>query len=252
MTTLASVTSSGMTLDDLTRVLLIGSNEWSDIMHADLVIKYGHGAQEERFSHNVYLHPALAGMEEYQTVHGSADDIAARDLVNPLATLRAAAVVAERHGGCAGAVGAMEAALLDARRTGLVTRDMGGECGTAALVEHVLERIAGVLSLGAPASPIIAFDVALDGAGRALFAGLNGIFSFADVGVLDVADPSVTGAVIGGFELPGQTRAVVIAGGLGYAVAQDLHVLGYVGWDRDGIPPEIGFSPSSLPAGGRV
>ena len=124
------------------RVLLIGSNEWSDIMHADLVIKYGHGAQEERFSHNVYLHPSLAGMEEFQTVHGSADDIAARDLVNPLATLRAAAVVAERHGGCAGAVEAMEAALLDARRAGLITRDMGGECGTAALVEHVLERIA--------------------------------------------------------------------------------------------------------------
>lgn len=124
------------------RVLLIGSNEWSDIMHADLVIKYGHGAQEERFSHNVYLHPSLAGMEEYQTVHGSADDIAARDLVNPLATLRAAAVVAERAGGCAGAVDAMEAALLDARRAGLVTRDMGGECGTAALVEHVLGRVA--------------------------------------------------------------------------------------------------------------
>ena len=124
------------------RVLLIGSNEWSDIMHADLVIKYGHGAQEERFSHNVYLHPAMQGMEEYQTVHGSADDIAARDLVNPLATLRAAAAVAERHGGCNGAVAAMEAALLGARREGLVTRDMGGECGTAALVERVLASLA--------------------------------------------------------------------------------------------------------------
>ena len=123
------------------RVLLIGSNEWSDIMHADLVIKYGHGAQEERFSHNVYLHPALEGLEEYQTVHGSADDIAARDLVNPLATLRAAAGIAERHLRCASAVATMETALLDARRVGLITRDMGGECGTAALVEHVLGAV---------------------------------------------------------------------------------------------------------------
>ena len=131
------------------RVLLIGSNEWSDIMHADLVIKYGHGAQEERFSHNVYLHPALEGLEEYQTVHGSADDIAARDLVNPLATLRAAAGIAERHGGCHGAVAAMEAALLGARREGLVTRDMGGECGTAALVERVLESVAEGSAVGA-------------------------------------------------------------------------------------------------------
>jgi nicotinamidase-related amidase/isocitrate/isopropylmalate dehydrogenase len=124
------------------RVLAIGANEWSDIMHAELVIKYGHGAQEERFSRNVYLHPDMDGMTEYQTVHGSADDIAGRDLVNPLATLRAAADIAEQHAGCAGVVALMETALREARAAGLVTRDMGGTTGTAALVEHVLARCA--------------------------------------------------------------------------------------------------------------
>jgi hypothetical protein len=81
-------------------VLLIGANEWSDIMHAELVIKYGHGAQEERFSRNVYLHPDLDGMVEYQTVHGSADDIA------------------ENHGGRPGAVAMMESALREAPSAG--------------------------------------------------------------------------------------------------------------------------------------
>ena len=127
-------------------VLLIGANEWSDIMHAELVFKLGHGVQEERFSRNVYLCPDVYGMEEYQTVHGSADDIAGSDLVNPLATLRAAADLAERHIGCEGAAAAMETALLDARRSGLVTRDMGGETGTESLVAHVLARCAATAS----------------------------------------------------------------------------------------------------------
>lgn len=122
------------------RVLVIGANEWSDIMHAELVQKYGHGAQEERFSRNVYLHPDLDGLTEYQTVHGSADDIAGRDLVNPLATLRAAADVLERFGGCRGAAERLEAVLRGARGRGLITADSGGEASTSALVRHVLEH----------------------------------------------------------------------------------------------------------------
>ena len=133
------------------RVLVIGANEWSDIMHAELVGKYGHGAQEERCSRNVYLHPELAGLTEYQTVHGSADDIAGRDLVNPIATLRAAADILERHAGCSGAVERLERVLGDARRAGRITPDMGGDASTGAVVEYVLERYASGAERSAPA-----------------------------------------------------------------------------------------------------
>jgi nicotinamidase-related amidase len=130
------------------RVLVIGANEWSDIMHAELVVKYGHGAQEERFSRNLYLHDDLAGLTEYQTVHGSADDIAGRGVVNPLATLRAAADILERHAGIEGATARLERALAEARRAGRITPDMGGEASTDEVVAFALERY---VQAGAPA-----------------------------------------------------------------------------------------------------
>lgn len=79
-------------------VLALGSNEWVDIMHADLLMKYSGLTQEEQCSRNVYLASAVKGMVEYQTVHGSADDIAGKGIVNPLATMRAAAAILENHG----------------------------------------------------------------------------------------------------------------------------------------------------------
>ncbi|MGG7378438.1 isocitrate/isopropylmalate family dehydrogenase, partial [Escherichia coli] len=82
--------------------------------------------QEERCSRNVYLADAVAGLEEYQTVHGSADDIAGEGRVNPVATLRAAAAMLERHAGIEGASERMEAALEDVARAGVATPDMGG------------------------------------------------------------------------------------------------------------------------------
>jgi isocitrate/isopropylmalate dehydrogenase len=93
------------------RTVLIASNEWADIMHVVLLDRFAAERQENRFTENVHLHPDVAGLTEYQTVHGSADDLAGRDLVNPTATLRAAAAIAERHAGCAGAIQEMERAL---------------------------------------------------------------------------------------------------------------------------------------------
>jgi len=124
------------------RVLVVGANEWADIMHAELIQRHGQGSQEERFSENVYLHPSVAGLIEYQTVHGSADDIGGRGVVNPSATLRAAAHLLEHHGGCAGAVGRMEEALVSCVRSGRLTPDRGGRSSTAEVVERVLEAFA--------------------------------------------------------------------------------------------------------------
>lgn len=92
-------------------VLIVGANEWLDIMHADLLARYGGFVQEERFTRNVYLDPRLRELTEYQTVHGSADDIAGRGIVNPIATIRAAADILERHAGLAGVVARVEAAI---------------------------------------------------------------------------------------------------------------------------------------------
>jgi nicotinamidase-related amidase/isocitrate/isopropylmalate dehydrogenase len=121
------------------RVLIVGANEWADIMDAQLALRCGGVLHDERFARNLYLAPAVDGLVEYQTAHGSADDLAGLDRVNPTATLRAAADLMERHGGCTGAVAALEQGLDDARASGCATPDRGGSAGTREVTATVLE-----------------------------------------------------------------------------------------------------------------
>ncbi|MGW4813714.1 isocitrate/isopropylmalate family dehydrogenase [Kitasatospora cineracea] len=130
------------------RTLLVAGNEWADIMHVVLLDRYGSERQENRCTENVHLHPELNGLPEYQTVHGSADDLAGRDLVNPLATVRAAARIAERHADCPGAEAAVEAAIAAAQAAGARTPDLGGTAGTTAVVDAVLASLAGTFVPG--------------------------------------------------------------------------------------------------------
>ncbi|MGW4649768.1 isocitrate/isopropylmalate family dehydrogenase [Kitasatospora sp. NPDC004289] len=124
------------------RTLLIAGNEWADIMHVVLLDRFGSERQENRCTENVCLDRGVAGLVEYQTVHGSADDLAGRDLVNPVATVRAAALVAERHVGVAGAVERVETALAELERDGVATADLGGRHSTTEVAYALLARLA--------------------------------------------------------------------------------------------------------------
>ncbi|KIQ64871.1 isocitrate dehydrogenase [Kitasatospora griseola] len=134
------------------RTVLVAGNEWADIMHVVLLDRYGSERQENRCTENVNLHPELHGLTEYQTVHGSADDLAGRDLVNPVATVRAAARIAERHAGCPGAEAAVEAALATAQARGVLTPDLGGAAGTTEVVDAVLAELSVALKPFVPAA----------------------------------------------------------------------------------------------------
>ncbi|WP_433351839.1 isocitrate/isopropylmalate family dehydrogenase [Microtetraspora malaysiensis] len=121
------------------RTVIIAGNEWADIMHVVLLDRFGAERQENRCTENVYLHFEVAGLVEYQTVHGSADDLEGKDEVNPVATVRAAAMIAERHGGCAGAVRMVEGGLETLRRRGIGTPDLGGRYSTTDVVDALLD-----------------------------------------------------------------------------------------------------------------
>ncbi|MFC5289925.1 isocitrate/isopropylmalate family dehydrogenase [Actinokineospora guangxiensis] len=123
------------------RTLLIAGNEWADIMHVVLLDRFGGERQENRCTENVHLHPDVAGLVEYQTVHGSADDLAGRGAVNPVATIRAAAAIAEHHGGCAGAVRQVERAIDALRRRGVGTPDLGGRHTTTGVADALLAAV---------------------------------------------------------------------------------------------------------------
>ncbi|KOV83930.1 isocitrate/isopropylmalate family dehydrogenase [Nocardia sp. NRRL S-836] len=123
------------------RSVVIGANEWADIMHVVLLDRLGCERQENRCTENVHLHPAVSNLVEYQTVHGSADDLEGLGVVNPTATIRAAAAVAERHAGCAGAVARVESALTVVSNQGVRTPDLGGRHSTGEVVAAVLELL---------------------------------------------------------------------------------------------------------------
>ncbi|WP_019631556.1 isocitrate/isopropylmalate family dehydrogenase [Actinomadura atramentaria] len=123
------------------RTVVIAGNEWADIMHVVLLDRFGSERQENRCTENVYLHPDAAGLAEYQTVHGSADDLAGKDVVNPVATIRAAAMIAERHAGCAGAIGTVERGLAELGRRGIRTPDLGGEHSTTAVADALVDAL---------------------------------------------------------------------------------------------------------------
>ena len=130
------------------RELLIAGNEWGDIMHSILLDKFDKGAQENHCTENIYLKPELDGLVEYQTVHGSADDIAGKELVNPLATIRAAAAILEKHGGCKGAEEAVERALENLGKRKVVTPDQGGQATTAAVMEALFDVFPSIVANG--------------------------------------------------------------------------------------------------------
>jgi isocitrate dehydrogenase (NAD+) len=83
----------------------------------------------------------------FEAVHGSAPDIAGRDVANPLALLMSAVMLlnhlgeregSERHRACAARIrDAYDAAL----RAGACTRDIGGGLGTRAFTDAIIERL---------------------------------------------------------------------------------------------------------------
>ena len=107
------------------RHLMIAGSEWAEAMHTILLETFGLDAQEPRCIENVYMHPDVYGLSEYQTVHVSADAFAGKGLANPVAMIRTAASVLEHHAGCKGVKAAMEVALSSLRRRNSAMPEQG-------------------------------------------------------------------------------------------------------------------------------
>ncbi|KAH1545461.1 hypothetical protein KXX57_004610 [Aspergillus fumigatus] len=134
------------------RRIIIAGNEYADIIQPVFLKWFGNSTIETMCAENMYLSPNLHRLSEYQTVHGSADAIAGQGLVNPFATIRAAAAILERHGGCFGAGfrHQTEKAIQSLLRRRLTTPDQGGSCSTDAVVEHFLRAITDLTDATTP------------------------------------------------------------------------------------------------------
>ena len=124
------------------RQLIIASNEYADIMEVLFLDWIGHGVQENAYSENVYLATGSQPLGEYQTLHGSADDLTNKGTVNPTATIRAAAAILERYAGCSGLEGTIDNTTKTLLKSNVATPDQGGEVSTATYVDAVLANFA--------------------------------------------------------------------------------------------------------------
>ena len=132
--------------------LLISANEYADIMQTILLDRFGYGAQEGACAENIYLAAPAGYLSEYQTAHGSADDITNKGIVNPSATIRAAGALLERHGGCGGVRHQVDLALQSIYVQNIRTPDQKGTSKTTEFVDAFLQAIAPNLPSSADAT----------------------------------------------------------------------------------------------------
>jgi tartrate dehydrogenase/decarboxylase / D-malate dehydrogenase len=132
-------------------VLLIAGNEIGDLLQEVFTDQIGQ-YRETSCARNVYLHPDVQGLVEYQTVHGSADDLAGLQKVNPLATLRAAAELFENGRGMAGICGALEKAIETGFASGLLHSATRISQGTDQTAARIVEDAARFFTLAMAAT----------------------------------------------------------------------------------------------------
>jgi len=81
----------------------------------------------------------------FEPVHGSAPDIAGRNIANPIAAMRSAAMLLH-HAGEPAACGILEQAIGKTLAAGIKTRDIGGTAGTQDFSGAVLSRLRTLVS----------------------------------------------------------------------------------------------------------
>ncbi len=100
-----------------------------------------------------------------------------------------------------------------------------------------------------PRSAITAVEVALNGSGLALFGGGNstGGLLAADVGLLDVSDPTQTDRLLTVIPTPGGVSSIAIGSGIAYVADREagLQVINYLPFDGNGVAPSISVSSAS-------
>ena len=86
----------------------------------------------------------MSYLVEYQTVHGFADDLTGKGVVNPSATLKATATILEHHGLCKGIESGIRSTIEALARQKNCTPDQGGSAATtttnvSAFLHHLQE-----------------------------------------------------------------------------------------------------------------
>jgi tartrate dehydrogenase/decarboxylase / D-malate dehydrogenase len=122
-------------------LLIVAGNEIGDFLHEMFLGMIPFQGRAGACARSVFLTDEFAKLVEYQTIHGSADDVAGSGRVNPVATLRAAAGMAQRDFGVEGITESVETGICRAVENKLLTQKLEMTTTTDALVKFILDKI---------------------------------------------------------------------------------------------------------------
>jgi len=97
-------------------LLMIMGNEVGDISHEFFIYLLNLGQRKDTFSKSVYLSPHFFPLVEYATTHGSADELAGKNLIDPTAAIKIAADIAENFLRCKGIIHVVEKSIKNAKK----------------------------------------------------------------------------------------------------------------------------------------
>ncbi len=126
-------------------LLLVTGNEIGDIIHEPIIFKLGLGTKNTLYTRNEYIGKQLKGLTEYQTIHGSSDDLEGKNIVNPFATIRAAAAILEDTFNVNKLKGIIDQAIANARAEQFLTQDMEGQHSTTEVSDYILNQTLALL-----------------------------------------------------------------------------------------------------------
>ena len=108
-------------------------------MFGDILSDLGAGLQGGLgLAPSANIHPGRVSM--FETVHGSAPNIAGKNIANPMAAVLTVGMMLE-HLGHSAAAARTEQVVREALGAGIVTRDLGGTLGTREVGEWIRERL---------------------------------------------------------------------------------------------------------------
>jgi len=122
-------------------IVLITGNEIGDVLLETLIHYYKLANKETFFTLNLAFVDTNQPFEVLQTMHGSADDIAGRHQLNPIATIRAAAYALENWLQITPAVNRFEKVIAQAYKNKITAPDAGGTSKTDQVLGYILRNL---------------------------------------------------------------------------------------------------------------
>jgi len=120
--------------------VLIVSNEVGDILYEFLIEHFELGKKNELFTKNYYFLERKT-LQVYQTVHGSADDIAGKGIINPFATIKIAAEILSSSIKDTNIIKIIDNNINKLYQEKIITPDVGGEFSTKFVLDKLTKYI---------------------------------------------------------------------------------------------------------------